>query len=57
MTPSEKWERLSNPKTLGDYGLSMPLSELAEVPEAVVEFNKYGIDVLDPENSDCLGIE
>ena len=44
MTPSEKWERLTNPKTIGDYGISILLSELAEVPEAIEELKKYGLD-------------
>ncbi len=33
MTAQEKWERLTNPKTLEDYGLSMMETELLEFEE------------------------
>ena len=29
----EKWERLTNPKSLGDYGLSLTESEMMTFPE------------------------
>jgi len=41
MTPAEKWQRLTNPQTLEDYGLSMSIEEIEQVPEAVEEINKY----------------
>lgn len=33
MTAQEKWERLTNPKTVADYGLSMTETELLEFEE------------------------
>ena len=33
MTAQEKWERLTNPKTVEDYGLSMTETELLEFEE------------------------
>ena len=33
MTPEEKWERLTNPKTIEDYGLRMSENELMQFPE------------------------
>lgn len=43
MTPKEKWQRLTNPKTVEDYGLGISLNELMEVPEAVAALNSFGI--------------
>ena len=34
MNPEEKWRRLINPTCADDYGLSMSLDELRQVPEA-----------------------
>lgn len=33
MTPREKWERMRNPKELGDYGLGLTEEELRTFPE------------------------
>ncbi len=43
MTPKEKWQRLTNPKTLADYQITISLSELMEVSEAVEALQKHGI--------------
>lgn len=32
MTAQEKWQRLKNPKTLGDYGLSLNEREMSDFP-------------------------
>lgn len=32
MTPEEKWQRLNNPQTCEDYGLSLSESELRAFP-------------------------
>ena len=36
MLPEEKWNRLNNPKTLEDYGLSLNEDELQSFPEGKV---------------------
>ena len=41
MTPAEKWQRLSNPQTVEDYGLSMTTEDLRAVPEAQQEILSY----------------
>lgn len=33
MTPEEKWKRLTNPKTLEDFGLSVTEAELETFPD------------------------
>ena len=40
MTPQEKWERLHNPTTISDYGISIDREELQAIPEGreIVEF-------------------
>ena len=41
MTPQEKWERMSNPKTVEDYGIGMTLDEIMECHEALEEMGPY----------------
>jgi len=36
LSAKEKWQRLTHPQTVADYGLSMTLAELQEVPEAAL---------------------
>lgn len=38
-----KWDRLTNPKTVADYGLSINIKELMVLPEAREELYKYGV--------------
>ena len=41
MTPAEKWQALSFPQSVADYGVTMTLQEILQVPEAIAEVNKY----------------
>ena len=37
MTPQEKWNRLTNPTCIDDYGMAMSLDEVREVKDPVAE--------------------
>lgn len=41
MTPAEKWQRLTNPTCVEDYGLSMSIDEIRQVPEAEAAMKVY----------------
>lgn len=41
MTTQEKWDRMTNPQSVEDYGIGIPISELMEVPEVAEELRKY----------------
>ena len=41
MTPAEKWQRLTHPTCVEDYGIGISFKELEEIPEAMAEVLSY----------------